>query len=203
MDSIFTGLLIILGSDWLYLCVVSMLCVTQDAYLETYQCIGQILLISALPYFGAVLALKFISQYSPELVAKYYIPPPFRGMIIESPLRSPITRKSIRRIWSGCFRRYSQKGFLFMKAKVVTSILSGALLPWTYFIFVRISSMDTYQNGVLVSSASKSSGIGLFIQHNGIAGSLITYSIAAIIIALITFCIFSFNNWLAEKSLQK
>jgi len=86
-----------------------------------------------------------------------------------------------------------------MKAKMVTSILSGLLIPWLYFLFVTVSPMTVYEEGEPVGPSRGASGITLFLEHNGIIESLVIYGQSAASITLAVFAICTFNNWLANK----
>jgi len=73
------------------------------------------------------------------------------------------------------------------KAKLLTSLFIGALLPWVYFIVVRIGPLRYIDNEG--TTVSKLSGISGFIEFNGVFNSIIIYFQTATVCACIVFII--------------
>jgi len=84
-----------------------------------------------------------------------------------------------------------------MKAKLITSILLGFLLPWSYFLIVRSEPIRIYDQAG--NETIGSSGIVGFIEFYGIVDSLIVYSQAAIVCTLIVFVICFIYEKIAKK----
>ena len=90
-----------------------------------------------------------------------------------------------------------------MKANVVTSILFGLIIPWAYFLFVSVSSLNVYENGVLIKEQSENnSGIRNFIEFHGTFESLVIYAKTATVCFLIIFVDNNFKLIVARFSLH-
>lgn len=72
---------------WLWITVLSVLCLFLDPDLESVQRWGQAIVVVLLPYFGAIFILKMVNEHSPEVVERFYIPWPFRNMILDKSIR--------------------------------------------------------------------------------------------------------------------
>lgn len=74
-----------------------------------------------------------------------------------------------------------------MKSKIVTSVLAGLLIPWSYFLFVQAGPIRTYTaDGEEIIGES---GVNGFIQFHGLQDSLIAYGKAGAICALVAFVV--------------
>lgn len=62
-----------------------------------------------------------------------------------------------------------------MLAKIITSVLFGLLLPWSYFLVVEIVPMDIYENDVLIRKAASKNELMLFIGFHGWLNALVLY----------------------------
>lgn len=78
---------IIAISFWLWVSVLSILCLFLDPDLEPIQRWGQMLIVILLPYIGASLILKLVNDHSPEVIDRFYIPWPLRDLVLDKPLR--------------------------------------------------------------------------------------------------------------------
>lgn len=75
-------LAIIFGALVLWVYILACMCVVLDADLETIQKIGQLGVIFFVPVLGPLFILHIVSQHSPELVQRLYIPWPFKNMVL-------------------------------------------------------------------------------------------------------------------------
>ena len=78
-------------------------------------------------------------------------------------------------------------------------MLMGILLPWVYFLFVKISPMNIYENGVLVRKATQQSGIASFVEFNGVTGSLMIYLKVFAILFVATYLICTLNEFFKKQ----
>ncbi len=85
-----------------------------------------------------------------------------------------------------------------IKAKFITSIILGLIIPWLYFIFVTVGTVKTFdqEGNVLVGP----NGLASFIEFNGFLGSLAIYSEAIAISGFLVFCVCTLYEIIAEKS---
>lgn len=74
-----------------------------------------------------------------------------------------------------------------MKVRLLISILSGLVLPWLFFVFVTVTPMGVYEDGVLVRAASDHSGLAAFIELNSFENALLIYLKIAVIIACVVY----------------
>ena len=86
-----------------------------------------------------------------------------------------------------------------MKSNLLTSILFGLILPWCYFLFVDITPMNIYDNGVLVSEASQATGLLAFIELYGVSKSILIYSKVASAIFIFTLLVCVSNQFIRSK----
>jgi uncharacterized membrane protein YgcG len=72
----------------LWIDTLSILCLFLDPELEPIQRWGQTVFIILIPFFGAALVLKLVKDHSPDVIGRFYIPWPFRGLVEDKPLRN-------------------------------------------------------------------------------------------------------------------
>ncbi len=72
---------------WLWISILSILCLFLDPDLEPIQRWGQAIIVVLLPYIGALFILKMVNEHSPEVVSKFYIPWPFKNIVLDKSLR--------------------------------------------------------------------------------------------------------------------
>ena len=72
---------------WLWVTVLSVLCLFLDPDLESVQRWGQLIIVILAPFYGAIFILKMVNEHSPEVVERFYIPWPFRNMVLDKSLR--------------------------------------------------------------------------------------------------------------------
>ena len=74
------GLASIFILSWIYF--LSFVCVFLDPGLDRFQKVGQILLVLLVPIVGSVLVLYIVNTHSPEVIKRFYIPWPFRNVVL-------------------------------------------------------------------------------------------------------------------------
>ena len=84
-----------------------------------------------------------------------------------------------------------------MKAKTITSVLLGLLIPWIYFLVVTVGSIRTYDP--IGNEIIGPKGVIAFIEFNSIIDSLIIYGKAAIVCILFVFVICSIYDLVAKN----
>lgn len=72
---------------WLWVTVLSVLCLFLDPDLEPVQRWGQMVVVILLPFIGAAIVLKLVNDHSPEVINRFYIPWPLRSLVLDKPLR--------------------------------------------------------------------------------------------------------------------
>lgn len=98
---------------WLWISGVSILCLFLDPDLESVQRYSQMVMILLLPYIGASIVLKFVNDHSPEVINRFYIPWPFKGLVQNKEFRSVgsgSNNEEIPGAHSGSFRGGSDGG---------------------------------------------------------------------------------------------
>lgn len=98
---------------WLWISALSILCLFLDPDLEPIQRWGQMIIVILLPYIGASIILKLVNDHSPEVIDKFYIPWPFRNLVLDKPLRhsgSAQNREEVPGSHSGSFHGGSDSG---------------------------------------------------------------------------------------------
>ncbi len=73
---------------WLWISILSILCLFLDPDLESIQRWGQAIIVVLLPYIGALFILKMVNEHSPEVVNKFYILWPFKNMVLDKSIRN-------------------------------------------------------------------------------------------------------------------
>jgi len=73
---------------WLWITTLAVLCVTLDPELTKFQRIAQLAITLCLPFIGASFVLKCVSDQSPQVIARFYIPWPFNQLMTKQPFRS-------------------------------------------------------------------------------------------------------------------
>jgi len=86
-----------------------------------------------------------------------------------------------------------------MLAKIITSALSGLLLPWAYFLMVDITPMNLFKDGVLISQAVHKSELELFIEFYGFKNALLLYLKSVIVCFVCAYAICVAHNFFAKK----
>lgn len=86
-----------------------------------------------------------------------------------------------------------------MTAKIITSIVSGLLLPWLYFFVTDTHSMSLYHNGALIKEAAQASEVELFIEFHGWQQAIFFYLQSFLACFLVAYTICSVNNAIALK----
>jgi hypothetical protein len=71
---------------WFWISLLAILCVVLDPDLDKIQRWGQTLVVVLIPFIGASFILKLVNEHSPEVVARFYIPWPFRNMVLDKKL---------------------------------------------------------------------------------------------------------------------
>jgi len=79
--------LIIVTGSWLWLTILALLCLFLDPDLDRIQRVGQSVVVILFPFIGATLILHLVNDHSPEVIARFYIPWPFRGMVLNKEQR--------------------------------------------------------------------------------------------------------------------
>ena len=74
-----------------------------------------------------------------------------------------------------------------MKAKLITSGLLGLMLPWTYFLVVKIGPIRTHDQFGEVSFGA--SGVLGFIEFIGLTDAILIYTKAVLACTLAVFLI--------------
>ena len=84
-----------------------------------------------------------------------------------------------------------------MKAKLITSILFGILIPWLYFVFVNVGPIRYYDvDGDDIIGAS---GIAGFIEFNGITDSILIYLQAILVCTLLVLFVCGAYDFIQKK----
>lgn len=78
-----------------------------------------------------------------------------------------------------------------MKSKLVTSVLAGLIVPWSYFLVVQVGPIRTYVDGKEVIGES---GIAGFVQFYGWQDALVAYGKAGALCAAVAFMICLVNG---------
>ncbi|PPI85633.1 hypothetical protein KEHDKFFH_04180 [Marinobacter maroccanus] len=73
-----------------------------------------------------------------------------------------------------------------MKSKLITSVLAGLLVPWSYFLLVQVGPIRTYSDGKEIIGES---GVAGFIQFHGWQDALVLYGKAGAVCAAVAFII--------------
>ncbi len=81
MGDIFTLVVTILLTLWVWVSALSMLCLIYDPDLEPVQRWGQTAIILMIPFVGAIIVLRLVNDHSPEVIHKFYIPWPFKRWV--------------------------------------------------------------------------------------------------------------------------
>ena len=71
----------------IYMNILATLCLFLDPDLSKIQRNGQLIFAWLIPYLGASVVIHLVSQHSPEVAKRLYIPWPFRSMVDDKPLR--------------------------------------------------------------------------------------------------------------------
>lgn len=74
--------IIILFIMWVWISVLAILCLFLDPDLEAIQRWGQAVIVLIFPLIGPAFVLMLVNEHSPEVVARFYIPWPFRRVIL-------------------------------------------------------------------------------------------------------------------------
>lgn len=78
-----------------------------------------------------------------------------------------------------------------MKSKLLTSLIVGLVMPWTYFLVVTVGPVrEIGESGEVIGK----SGVAGFIQFHGFADALVIYAQAGAVCAVLAFGI----CWLKE-----
>ncbi|KZZ62858.1 hypothetical protein A3762_01915 [Oleiphilus sp. HI0125] len=88
-----------------------------------------------------------------------------------------------------------------MKPKLITSILLGSLFPWPYFLLITVGPIRSYDEAG--KEIVGPGGLAGFIEFEGIADSLLIYSKAAAVSALVVFVICSIYEVVSKKCATK
>ncbi len=84
-----------------------------------------------------------------------------------------------------------------IKAKFITSIILSLIIPWSYFIFVSVGTVKTFdQDGNTMIGPD---GLAGFIEFNGLVGSVIIYLETIAICGFFVFCICTIYEVIAKK----
>jgi hypothetical protein len=84
-----------------------------------------------------------------------------------------------------------------MKPKLITSVLLGLLIPWSYFLVVTVGPIRSYDQSGPESIGP--AGLAGFIEFEGIVGSILIYSKATIVCALLVFIICTIYDVIAKR----
>ena len=88
-----------------------------------------------------------------------------------------------------------------MKPKLITSILLGLLMPWSYFLVVTIGPLRSYDEAG--NETIGPGGLAGFIEFEGIVGSLLIYSKTAGVCAFVVFIVCSIYEIIKQKCATK
>ena len=89
-----------------------------------------------------------------------------------------------------------------MKTKLITSALFGLLLPWTYFLLVKIQPLklyDEYGNDITSLSTPRNGGFIGFLEFHGFWESLFVYFQAFIVCSLFIFAVCTAHEFISSK----
>ena len=67
---------------WVWLTILSIFCLILDPDLDLVQRSGQCIVVILFPILGAIFVLSLINDHSPEVIARFYIPWPFKSMVL-------------------------------------------------------------------------------------------------------------------------
>ncbi|WP_299773318.1 hypothetical protein [uncultured Pseudoteredinibacter sp.] len=67
---------------WVWISLLAILCLFLDPDLEPIQRWGQAGIVIILPFIGPAFVLMLVNEHSPEVVARFYIPWPFRMIVL-------------------------------------------------------------------------------------------------------------------------
>jgi hypothetical protein len=72
-----------------------------------------------------------------------------------------------------------------LKSNVLTSLIVGLILPWTYFLIVTVGPVrEISESGEVIGK----SGVAGFIQFHGFSDALVIYVQAIAVCAVLAFC---------------
>ena len=73
-----------------------------------------------------------------------------------------------------------------MKSNLLTSLITGLLLPWTYFLIVNVGPVrEISDSGEVIGN----SGVAGFLEFFGLAEAIVIYAKAAVVCGVLAFCI--------------
>ena len=71
-----------------------------------------------------------------------------------------------------------------MKSKILTSLIVGLVMPWTYFLVVTVGPVrEVSDSGEVIGK----SGVAGFIQFHGLADALVIYVQANVVCGVLAF----------------
>jgi len=79
---------ILAGMLLLWIDFLAIVALKRDKSLELIQKIAQIVFVILVPFIGASIVLRVISEYAPEIVSQMFIPWPFKKAIYAKPTKS-------------------------------------------------------------------------------------------------------------------
>ena len=82
-----------------------------------------------------------------------------------------------------------------MKSKIITSLIVGLLMPWTYFLVVTVGPVrEISESGEVIGKA----GVAGFIEFHGIADALVIYVEVSAVCGVLAFGICWLNEAVAH-----
>jgi len=79
--------IIILVLMWAWISALAILCLFFDPDLKPIQRWGQVVIVLIFPLIGPAFVLILVNEHSPEAVARFYIPWPFRKIVLNGEQR--------------------------------------------------------------------------------------------------------------------
>ena len=81
MDISLILIIVVATAIWFWLTILGCIAAKYDSTLNEFQSKAQIAVSILVPYFGAVLVLYLVSQHSPDVIPRKWIPWPFSLVI--------------------------------------------------------------------------------------------------------------------------
>lgn len=88
-----------------------------------------------------------------------------------------------------------------MKLKLITSIVSGASLPWLYFAAITVGPARIMNGeGALVTGKS---GVAGFIEFHGTGNAMLIYLQAFVVVSVAAYAVLSVCSYLKARHATK
>jgi len=87
-----------------------------------------------------------------------------------------------------------------MTNKVKTSLAFALAMPFSYFLFVTITTLNVYDSsGALIETASGNTSIKAFIELNGLGQSTLLYAKTALYFFIFAFLVCNVYDFFNKK----